>query len=71
MMVAWMLCFSKTSDIKKDRIMPLTMETLSQVDGGKLAAAFEAALKRVVLDCKDRRIDRASLNLERSPSKQR
>lgn len=31
-----------------------TTEALSRIDGGRIAAAFELALKRAEVDCKDR-----------------
>jgi hypothetical protein len=32
----------------------LTLESLAKMDGGRIAAAFQAALKRAIQDCDDR-----------------
>ncbi len=32
----------------------LTLQTLGAMDGGRVAAAFQQSLKRVLLDCEDR-----------------
>jgi hypothetical protein len=35
-------------------VAQLSLENLVRVDGGRLAAAFDLAIKRCVLDCEDR-----------------
>lgn len=50
----------------------LTLASLAEIDGGRLALAFEQALKRCVLDCEDRpgesKPRKLTLNLELTPT---
>jgi hypothetical protein len=41
-------------DRKSSQLHQLSLESLAKMDGGKVGAAFELALKRALLDCEDR-----------------
>ena len=44
-------------------VKELTLETIGQIDDGRVALAFQAELKRIITDCQDRPGDNAARSL--------
>lgn len=40
--------------MQHQQLKKLTLESLAEIDGGRLKIAFEQALKRIIEDCEDR-----------------